>query len=244
MNEIIEKIKNVVEMYRKQQISEYVLERELASFMGDKAHVVISKDNKNIVTKSFAVFLFPQMMSDGFHITYIIDEHAVKDFYNAEEFAVVMNRLRGKTQKYLLKFNEFIKDTKEQTVSYSFALGFFLDLYAMYMHELRINETSDNFLPDAAELKGYADKFNTETSERSDLESLVLKGYLCDEITEFVKKYIHESKNDNISIKLVDKNAFETPQFNLGQQELLKFATSSFGVRDHKELPHDYKAPR
>lgn len=246
MNEIMEKVKSLVDMYKKEQISDYVLERELASYMGEKVHVIISKDNKNIVTKTFAVFMFPQLLSDGFHITYIIDVHAIKEFYNAEEFAVVISRLKDKNQKYLAKFNTFNKDSRDGVVTYGYALGFFLDLYASYMSELRINSESDKFLPEADEIRKYADKFNTETNDRSDLESLVLKGYLCDEATEFIKKYIHDSRKgeDGLVVKLVDDSIFDVPQFNLGQQELLKMATSSFGTRDHKEIPHDYQPPR
>ena len=240
-NTSLEELQNIVTMYKKDKITQYVVEKEIAKFMGDKSHVKISESKKNIVTKSFGVFILPEKLSDGFHMTYIIDPNALLNIYTEEEFSVIMSRLRDKKQNILKKFHEFINDGKENDTSYGIALGFILDLYAGYMHLLNISTKSAEYLPDDDAIRIYIDKFSVGKSTREDLEKLSIEEFVSAEILEFAKKYVKlaERSENDIVIRVVD-NALDIPQYNYYYQHTKENCTSTFGIRDHKEIPYDY----
>lgn len=232
----LEALQNIVAMYKKDKITKYVAEREIAKFMGDKTHAVISDDKKNIISKTFGVFVLPERLTDGFHITYVIDSNAIMSFYSEEEFGIVMTRLKNNVQHIFKKYHEFNNSNKENEVSYGDALGFILDLYAGYRHLLRVNEKSDEYLTDDDVIRLYIDKFITGKATKEDSEKLALEEFVSPEILEFVKRYI---KRGNNFIRIVD-NADEIPTVNMFTNIIKDNVTSTFGIRDHKEIPHDF----
>ena len=235
----LEELQNVVAMYKKDKITQYVVEREIAKFLGDKVHVKISDENRNVVTKTFGVFILPEKLTDGFHITYFIDKSAILSFYTEEEFSVVLMRLKDSKQDVLKRFNDFLNENLRRDVSYNSALGFILDLYASYRNLLSIGAKSEIYLPDDDIVRIYSDKFSTEVATNEDREKLALEEFISPQVLEFVKKYVKIADESEIKIKFVD-NATEIPQFNYFYQHTKENVTGTFGIRDHKEIPHDY----
>ena len=230
-----EKMQSIISLFKKDQITPYVVEREVAQELGDDCSVKIVKDPKNIATKSFCIFALPQKLINGFHITFIVDEGCIKNIYTDEDFAVVVERLKNKKQAIFKRFNKFLKETKNKDTSYNYALGFILDLYNVYRADLTVRD--GEYLPDDGEMMKYADLFTMENGNKEDIESLLLGEFVCPEIIEFVKQYVKagEFKEENEKIFEV-----EVPTFNLGQQEIKKHVSSTFGIRNHKDIPYDY----
>ena len=74
----MEKLETVLEMYKKGEVTDYVLEREMGSFLGNRITVKLAKDSKNTQTTSYCFFPFPEFLAEGFHITYFVDEDAIR----------------------------------------------------------------------------------------------------------------------------------------------------------------------
>ena len=231
----IEKIKTIVEMYKKDKVTDYVLERELSEFFGDLVEVKLEKE-KGIGKESYCVFAIPEKRQEGFKIVFVIDVNAIKNIYKEDEFAVVCERLQDKIQKILTKYHAFKNETAGKDITLNCALGFLLNLYLSYRNELAIG--SAEYLTDEVDVMKYADIFSLENGNSEDLENAKIKGIISNTILEYCKKYV----------KLADVMRFTTstfgepekPVFCMGQQEMIKHVTSTFGVRDHKEIPYDY----
>lgn len=231
-----EKLQSVLTLYKKDQITNYVAEREIAQAMGENVSVKIVKDPKNIASTSFCVFALPKKLVQGYHITFIIDEDALRQIYSEEDFAVVVERLNAKKQAILTKYHKFEKETKKRDVSYNFALGFLLELYSLYRADLSVKD--GEYLPDDSEMLKFAELFTSESGTQQDIEKLLLGEFVCPEIIEMVKGYV---KTGDFRDDILDfKAETETPKFNGGQQEIKKYATSTFGIRNHKDIPYDY----
>ena len=50
-----------ITLFKKDQITKYVVEREIAAMMGDDFSVKIVDDKKNIASKSFCVYMLPEI---------------------------------------------------------------------------------------------------------------------------------------------------------------------------------------
>lgn len=229
-------LQNTILMYKKDRITKYVLEREIAAFMGDKVHVKVDC-NRNVVGKTYCINVFPERQSDGFHLTLIIDENAIKGLFTEEEFVKILEKLYEQNQKILQKYNSFSIETAQTEVSMSMALGFILDLYLDYRNCF-LGFGKDTVLTDENELRNLTDKFNLETADTSDKERLVLDGFISELGIEMCKKYIHTM--DGIKIHFADDNEQETPDVDFWNNRMEELSTSTIGVRDHKEIPDDY----
>ena len=106
----IEKVKTLVEMYKKDKISDYVLEKELAQFFGDLVSVQIEKENIS-GAKSYCIFAVPERKQEGLKLTFIIDANAIKTIYQNDDFAFVCGRLKNEIQHILRKYNSFYLET-------------------------------------------------------------------------------------------------------------------------------------
>ena len=230
-----EKIKSVLMLYKKDKISEYVLERELGQFFGDSVQVIIEKESTT-GKESYCVFAVPQMRSEGLRIVFVMDKNAIRNIYSEEEFVVVCERLRDQIQPIMRRYYNFVRDTRENDVGMNAALGFFLSLYMSYLSDLVFGNVEK--LPDEDDIMKYADLFTMENANSEDLENAKIKGILSNSILELAKKYVKMS--DVIKLAVHDRPEMEKPVFCMGQQEIIKHVTSTFGVRDHKEIPYDY----
>lgn len=228
----IEKIKLIVSMFKADKISSYVFERELGEYFGDKISVILEKTNSN---KSYGIFAVPEKLVEGLKITFVIDEYALKTIYNEEEFAYICERLLEKEQKLLSRYNNFYVDSRKRDVSLQYALGFLLSLYQDCFGIVTNDNTS---FPEENDVMNYVDIFSSESATSEDIEGAKVKGVLSNKIIDFAKKYVKHG--DEISVRFATTFEVEKPAFCLGQQEILKHATSTFGVRDHKEIPYDY----
>jgi len=236
----METIENLVTMYKNGGITDYVLERELTALMGPHTDVSFSKDPNNSIEKSFIIFAYPQKLEEGFHISFFLDKEAVRTYYSPKAFSVMFLNLKETQQSILIKFNDFLKETTERDISFDYAVGFLLSLYASYEHAFKVGET--NFLQDDAEVMKMADKFSMEDATTEDLENILIKEMIPQDIIELVKNFVAKVSNAKDAvpkIKVVDFD-IEQPTFNLGQQEVMKYCSSTLGARDHKEIPFDY----
>ena len=233
-----EKLESLFTLFKKDQLTKYVVEREIANYLGEDFTVKIVENKKNIASKSFCVYIFPEKLTQGFHITMMIDEDAIKNIYTEEDFAVVLSRLQAKKQQILKKYNAFLKETKKKDISYNFALGFILDLYTSYRSDLSVR--NGEYLPDDGDMIKYAQLFTMEDGTRHDIEKLTLEEIVCPEMLEFVKRYVQSGNFADDEPIFGAKAVAETPTFNFGQQELKKHSTSTFGIRNHKEIPYNY----
>lgn len=233
-----EKIKSLVQMYKKDKVTDYVLERELSVFFtegGVRTTVRLEKEiglNKT----SYCFFLVPERREEGFHMNIVVDVNCIKIYYSEDEIVEICNRLRNKLQTYLGKYHRFVSDNAGKEVGRNAAIGFLLSLYSTYRSSLIVE--SDSFLPDENDVLKYADIFTMETANSEDLETIKVRGMISNVIIDLCKKYIKAS--DSIKLKFMDTYTIEKPTFCLGDQEIRKHCTSTFGVRDHKEIPYDY----
>lgn len=230
-----EKIKSIVTLYKQDKISEYVLERELGEYFGDLVNIQIEKESTT-GKQSYCFFAFPKMKKEGFRLTFIIDSNAIKNIYKEDEFVVVCERLKGKIQNILKRYHSFMSETKTRDISMNSALGFLLNLYLSYRSELIIGNIEA--LPEETDIMKYADLFSMESANSEDLETVKIKGILTNAILLMAKEYVKLS--DVLTLNVTDRTEYEKPVFCMGQQEIIKHVTSTFGVRDHKEIPYDY----
>ena len=229
-------------MFRDGRVSEYVLERELSAFMGDLFHVRLSKEAKAQGPMSYSFFMVPERLVEGFKIVLFIDESAVMSFYNDTDIVETLVKLQANTQKILKKYAKFRNEDRDISLNYS--VGFLLNLYMDYKHDLSMDPNAP-FLPSDADVLKYSDLFSMENATRSDLETLLINKYICNDIIDFVKeKYVHPAYNSAIiNVKFADSEK-EVPAFNLGRQQVLPFCTSTFGIRHHEDIPYDYTPKR
>lgn len=235
---IKEELQNTILMYKNDRATKYVMEREFAEFMGDKSHFIISESG--LKNRSYVLMLFPIKLSDGFHITYIIDENIIKNIYSEEKIVTILSDIKDIKQNILRKYVEFEQETSETELSLSMALGFIFDLYLSYYGKLsfkEVNEMNVSILPDEEELQKIKDRFNLEEATVDDREKIVLDGYFPVEGIDFCKEnYIHKISGDiiiNDKIDPVDRD------FWFNQADAL--CTNTVPSRGHTEIPYDYK---
>lgn len=230
----MEKIESLMSLYRKDKITDYVIERELAAYMGNDISVKFSEDSK-ATSNTFGFFALPERLVEGLHITFIVDKNAFLNFYSDQEIQIIVERLKMEKQHIYKKYMEFISEGNDRDISFDYAMGFLLNLYSLYKSKLIIEDGS--FLIPDDELLKYIDKFSLEIATNSDVEAMMINQYICQEIVEFAKKYV-KVNNDEIKIKIVDIN-YEMPQLNLGMQEIRKYANPNY--IKHQDIPYDYK---
>lgn len=229
-----EKIKSILMLYKQDKISEYVLERELGEYFGDLVRIQIEKESTTGKT-SYCIFAIPELKKEGFRILFIIDKNALKNIYKEDEFVVVCERLKNKLQNILKRYHSFRKETSDSEVSMNHALGFLLSLYSSYYSDLLIGNRE--YLPEEDDIMKYTDLFTMEEANSEDLETVKIKGILSNTIIDAAKVYVKFATGLKLNFASTE---VEKPVFNLGQQEIIKHCTSTFGVRDHKEIPYDY----
>ena len=227
-------LQSLVSLFKKDQISKYVAEREIAQYMGNDVTVQIVDKKKNISSKSFCIFVLPEKQTQGFNITLIIDSTAIKNIYSDEDFIVVLERLKSKKQKFFKRYNDFLKEKDDTEISLNYALGFILDLYSFYRSDLSVR--NGDYLPDDDNVIKYAELFTTENGKHQDIEKMLIEEIICTEILDFAKKYVGINSKE---IKFGSEDD-DSPSYNEQYQKLIKTSTSTFGTRNHKEIPYNY----
>ena len=69
------------------------------------------------------------------------------------------------------------------------------------------------------------------------MEAALINNMINGEIAEFIKRYVRVS--GELKFVITD-DTDEKPSFNVWQKEILNNVTSSYGIRNHKEIPYDY----
>lgn len=231
----MEYIKTVIEMFKKGKTTKYILEKELGNFLGLNIFVRLSEDCKNN-NQSFILFAIPEYKTEGFVLTYVLDKNALMNLLSTDELVDILDALKRKTQKIYKMFFTSVVENTNRDISRNNELGFLLNLYTQYSDVFEVS--GKNITPDIDEILKLADVFNTEKGTDEDIENAIVKGILCQDIIEFAERCVRVGK-DEVIIKLTDYHS-EIPTFNLGYQELYDNCTSTFGVRDHKEIPYNY----
>lgn len=232
---MMESLESLISLYKKDKITDYVVERELSLFLGMNVHVRITTESMNAGGKSFVLFAIPEKLTEGFVITIFVDKYAIQNFYTAEEFEVLMNRFKKKIQTILRRYFQFLTENDNNDITYNYALGFLLSLYSLYRGDLIIS--NDSFLVDEADLLKLADKFSLGDVKKEDMEAALINNMINGEIAEFIKRYVRVS--GELKFVITD-DTDEKPSFNVWQKEILNNVTSSYGIRNHKEIPYDY----
>ena len=234
----MEKIENLAAMYRKGDITDYVMERELSAYLGSRATVKITDSSSTNLGKSYCIMPLPEKRAEGFHITYFLDREAIRTYYTAYEFGLVMEKVARLEQDILLAYNKFLSKHFNSDITYGTALGFILDLYLTFKTALDIKDGIE-FLPEDSKVREAVVKLQDGEYKESDLEALLVDNTVSKSVLDYVKKYVKEFDLGGGKILIV-KDATEIPLVNLGAQQILPYCTSTFGTRDHKDIPHDY----
>lgn len=236
---MVEKIKSLIMLFKKDKITPYVVERELSNFLGNFCNVKLIEMTNHDVNKSFGFFACPERLVEGLRITFFVDTTAILELYTEDEVACICERLRNDVQKILRKYNNFIIQHVSQDLSKSDILGFVLNLYATYSGDLICGDK--NIVPDIDEMLKLADKFSTGMGTEDDIEKLLISDMICREVLDYCQRQarIAESKEE-IKIKVSDTIEKEIPTFCLGQQEIRKYCGPDVRGKMHNEIPYDY----
>ena len=91
----MEKIENLAAMYRKGDITDYVMERELSAYLGSRATVKITDSSSTNLGKSYCIMPLPEKRAEGFHITYFLDREAIRNKQKQEDGNAKENEFGG-----------------------------------------------------------------------------------------------------------------------------------------------------
>lgn len=237
----MENIESLIKLYRKDTITDYVMERELTRYLGEDTTVrLIEKPNKNL-NKSFCIFPIPERLVEGFHIVYFVDKDALKVSYDVPDIILILARVKSSKQDIFMAYNKFIRRNESSDISYGMALGFLLDLYLTFRISLDIRSDID-LLPEEEKIRDISVKANNGEYKPEDREALLIINALSNEVLEFAKKYVKTNPTNIGGPRLVlVSDADMIPSVNLGQQEIMAHCTSTFGIRQHTEIPENYK---
>lgn len=231
----MEKVESLLDLYRKEKITDYVIERELSSFLGNDVSVLFSKDCKNNIPTSFILFAVPEKLVEGLHLTLIVDKMSLLNNYSDTEIGMLFDKFKSEKYTIYKKYMTFLNENIDKDISFNYALGFLLNLYASYKNKLIFDNSS--FLPSDDELLKYCDKFSMEEATSGDLESLLIQEFICPEIVDFAKKYVRQAKGE-LRIKTVE-NELDKYSINFGQQEIRKYANNCLDGWN-RNIPFDY----
>jgi len=234
----MEYIKTVIESYKKDKITNYLLERELSKYLGSGFSVKIANDTKANVNTTYSIFPVPELRTEGLNITVIFNKQAIMNLYSVDELAVILLKIADLKQKIFREFMRFRSDSGEITAN--LAIGFLLGLYENCFKEaLKVGSTGEFFLPDSDIMFKYIDLFNTQSATAEDIESILIQGLIPEEAIILSKNYIRTYSNAP-EVKIIDDSGRDLPSLNFGQQEIRKNVTSTWGVQDHAEIKYDY----
>lgn len=234
----MEKIETLAKLFREGSVSEYVMERELSAFLGDRVTVSITTKSRSNMATSYCIFPVPEKRVEGFHLTYFIDRDAILTHYNPFEFGLVIEKLRKIEQDILFSYNKFLSRTAGSDVTYGMIVGYLLDLYLTVKTALDIKD-GISFLPSDGDVREKALKFQEGRYNANDIESVVIDNFAPKDALALAKNQIREASIGQPRIKFA-KDVMELPAVNLGAQEIMAHCTSTFGVRDHKDIPWNY----
>ena len=232
----MEELINMLNLFKAGKITQYAVEKELSKFMGMSSSCQFANDSKNTHQTSYFIMPLVEKRVEGLHVIFLIDADAVLRVYTANEIMIALNNLLVKKQEILKRYNAFYRISSGNEVSRNAAIGFILSVYQSVKECLNVNPDLKH-LPNDAELAEAITKLREETATKSDIESYLIKELFAPEVMKFAEEKIsHSIPGPKIIVSDEEK-----PTFNLGQQEILKHCTSTFGVRDHKEIQYNYK---
>lgn len=226
-----ETITSLLKLYKDGKITEYVLEKEFAKYIGDKVGVKILVDSTNTNT-SYVAFVIPEKHVEGLYLNIIFDRKALFNLYDENEIIAILDKLKEKKFAFIKKYYDFITEKAGQEITFSEAMGFLLNLYAFYRGDLAFKNTE--FLPSEDEILKVADKFNVGQGTQEDTENLLVKHYISYPIIAFVEKYVTESSKIYLSSN--------TPTVDALNDEIGAFCKDQWAVPfGHVEIPYNHK---
>ena len=233
----MENIEALITMYKADKITPYVVERELSNYMGNRCVVQIIEQTNHDVNKSFCFFALPELKVEGLVLTFIVDKAAILSLYNADEVAVICERLRNNIQKILSKYNDFLNNHAAQDISKYDILGFILGLYSLYAGEFNVG--GKNASPDIDEVLKASDKFITGQAIPEDIERLQISDIICKEVLDYCERQARVA-SEKVTIKVVDKVEREIPAFCIGKQEIRKYCAPDSREKLERVIPYNY----
>ena len=235
----IEELKNTLEQYKNDQITDFVLEKTLAEFLGNRNININVKvvEGKAGSQTSFVMFAIPERLTEGYSITFYLDKNALRSgIFETWELRSMFTRLVAHIQTILSAYRKFEINTVTFDVSFGYALAYLLALYKEY-RDCFLALDKEKYLPDVSKLNEYIEKLKSGDELSSTIEALKINEYICDEIVDHTKKYVRE--NGEIKIRFTTKPETEKP-VELGSIMIRPYATNDFGVRSSKEISYDY----
>ena len=225
-----ETLESLLKLYKNDKVTDYVVEKEFAKYIGDHVGVKIIKDAATSNT-SYVAFVIPEKHVEGFYLNIILDKFALNK-YNESEIITILNKLKEKKFIFTKKYHEFLTDKSGNEVTFSDAMGFLLNLYSLYRNDLAFK--CDEYLPAEDEILKIADKYNTGEATQEDTENLLVKHFINYAIISYIEKYVNES------IKLDFTG--DKPRVNDFGDEIDAFSKDqTFVPFGHVEIKHDYK---
>lgn len=226
----------LVELFKKSDITQHVLEKELSLFMGDRCEVYVVNDASVNTPQSFGIFTTPEFRSNGIYIKFFIDYNALMNFYVPEQLIAILSDIKNMKQKIIKHIFDFVKETEHNVVTRGDATSELLKIYLLTYNSLMIGNPS--FLPSKEEILNIINKAENSGITDQDMEDLKINDIIPNEVVAEINKITHESDN-LVSIEL-SLNGCELPTFNLGYQEVRELCNGNKTEYASKSIKYDY----
>ena len=219
----------VLKMFKKADVSQYILEKELGEYLEGTVHISASRSKDS----SFGVFIVPDFSSPENKLEYYIDIERMSTLFSDEEIIRILGNILSVKYKVLMKLFDFLKNPLMRTKA--MLMGQFLSFYADYRGKLDIVNDID-WLPADDEILRFSSQFlsGEKISYEEKTEELILGGYIPAELPKKISENVGA-----FNFKVIDSDK-EIPTENYFFMSNIEYVTSTFGIRDHKELPPDY----
>lgn len=228
----------LIQLFKDGKITEYVLERELGKFLGERVFVKIVKCFHH-TARTFVVFPAAEVKSNGIFLNVYIDEGALLETLSAEEMFNILRILRDSIQSIYRSYMNFVATTAANSLTVSEVLAEYLKQYAQL---LQLFEACDGnckkVLHSLINLNELIEKLDNGHGSYQDIEELIIKDYIPREILELSEKISENSGGESGLQNNIRR--VEIPSINLCQGEIRQYAKNSIKL-DRREIPHDYR---